>query len=60
MNSLTPEKERMYIAGELEEETPDESNHPGDFERKQYLHLVEKDLRTKNGPSDGLLLNVCA
>ena len=59
MDSLTPEKERMYITGELEEETPRESNHPSDFEREQYLHLVEEDLRTKNRPRHRLLLNVC-
>ncbi len=50
----------MYVARKFKEETPNESDHPGDFECQQYLHLVEKDLGTKNGPGDGLLLDVCA
>jgi hypothetical protein len=50
----------MYVGRELEKETPNESNHPGDFECQQYLHLVVKDLGTKNGPGDRLLLDIYA
>ncbi len=49
----------MYAAREFKKETPHKSNHPGDYECQQYLHLVEKDLGTKHGPGDGLLLDVC-
>ena len=50
----------MYAVREFKKETPHESNHPGDYECQQYLHLIEKDLGTKHGPGDGPLLNVCA
>jgi hypothetical protein len=50
----------MYAVREFKKETPHESNHPGDYECQQYLHLVEIDLGTKHGPGDGPLLNVCA
>ena len=56
---LTSEKERVYAGRELEKQTPHESNHPGNFKCHQYLHLVEKDLGTKNGPGYRLLLDVC-
>jgi hypothetical protein len=49
----------MCAGRTLEKETPHESDHPGDFKCQQYLNIVEKDLGTKNGPGDGILLDIC-